>query len=133
MDFAKCINKKILFKAIIISVLISTVFMIIFISWLNNPVSISDFTIGTLNLETEEYSSWVSYKGSATITCTDTDTDYLVLVKITDTANETTDYSYYLVHDGTGTITTYDSTYSEDITKPNYTFQVIGWRNFKSN
>lgn len=127
--------KKYVFIAIIISVVISTILNIAITIFFNNSVKLSDFKIESFNMETETetYSSFTSttYEGTGKITCSDTSTDYVVLIEEVDTANNTTQYTTNVVHNGIGKISTYNySGSSKTIKKPEYTFNIIGFRSF---
>ena len=130
-------TKSINIKTIIISVAISTIIYICFELWANNPVGLSDFKIDSFNMDTETNSystaSSASYNGKGVVSCKDTHTDYLVLIKELNKATNKEDYFYTIIHNGKGEFSTYDSTYSGATQKPEYEFEIIGYRSFKSN
>lgn len=121
---------------IVISVIISVVLSLSVVGWANNDVKLSDFKIDSFNMETEKttytYSDdSYSYNGEGIITCKDKDTDYIVLLEEKNISSGETDYGYVVVHNGTGTFGTYDSSYSGVTEKPNYEFNILGFRSFK--
>lgn len=121
---------------IIISVVISVVLSLSIVGWANNDTKLSDFQIESFDMETEKttytYSEdSYSYNGEGTITCKDKNIDYIVLLEQKNTSNGETDYNYVVVHNGTGKFGTYDSSYSGATEKPNYEFNILGFRSFK--
>ena len=74
----------------------------------------------------------VSYSGKGIITCKDTNGDYIVLIEEINKASNETNYIPIIVHNGKGEITTYDSNYSGTIEKPEYEFNIIGYRKFRT-
>lgn len=121
---------------IIISIIISVVLSLSIIGWANNDIKLSDFKIESFDMETEKTSythseDSYSYDGEGTITCKDKETDYLVLIEQRNTTQGTTEYNYVVVHNGTGKFRTYDSSYTGTIEKPNYEFNILGFRSFK--
>ncbi len=123
-------------KTIIIAVVLSVFITLAIVAWTNNEVSISDFKVETFNLDTEKttytYSDdSVSYSGKGTISCRNKNSDYIVLIERKDKANDKTDYIPIIVHNGTGELSTYDSSYSGTVKKPEYEFNIIGYRSFK--
>lgn len=123
-------------KTIVISVVISVVLTLLIIALLNNSTKLSDFKIDSFNMETEKttytYSDdSYSYDGEGTITCKDKNTDYIVLLEQKNISSGETDYSYVVVHNGTGKFGTYDSSFTGTTEKPNYQFNILGFRSFK--
>ncbi len=127
--------KKDTIISIVISVIISFVILIIALLLSNkNTVKLSDFSIGSFNLETEttDYSyidNYTTYSGEASISCKDKRNNYVVLVKIVDDANDVTNYSIALINNGKGEISTYDSN-SDGKKKPDYNFEIVGFLKF---
>ena len=64
---------------------------------------------------------------NGTITCLDKSNSYYVLIKQTDTANQKTSENIALVVNGEGKFSTYDTTFDENIKKPEYEFEIIGY------
>lgn len=123
-------------KTVVISVILSVFITLLIEAWANNEVSLSDFKIETFNMETEKttytYSEdSLSYTGKGTISCKDKNNDYIVLVERKDKANNEISYITVIIHNGTGELSTYNSTYSGPIQKPEFEFNVIGYRSFK--
>lgn len=134
----ECMNKtnNNMILPIIISVIISVLLSLTIIGWANNDVKLSDFKIESFNMETEKSSYMYSedsysYDGEGTITCEDKDTDYIVLLEQKNISSGETDYSYVVVHNGIGKFGTYDSSYTGTTEKPNYEFNILGFRSFK--
>ena len=129
-------NKNSEIKTVIVSVVLSVFITLAIVAWANNEVSLSDFKVETFNLDTEKttytYSDdIVSYNGKGTISCKNKNNDYIVLVEREDKANNETDYISVIVHNGTGELSTYNSSYSGTVQKPEYEFNIIGYRSFK--
>lgn len=120
----------------IISIIISVVLSLIIIGVVNSEVKLSDFKIESFSIDTETttytYSDdSVTYTGNGVISCQNTTNDYMVLLEqINKTENET-DYYTVIVHNGKGIFGTYDSSYSGATEKPDYEFNIIGYRSFK--
>lgn len=130
-------NNKILLT-IIISVIISVVVMLVITAWANNDASLSDFKIESFNLDTEKttytYSEdSLSYTGRGIISCKNKDNDYIILVEKKNRVNNEVEYIDIIVHNGVGELLTYDSSYSGATQKPEYEFNIIGYRSFKKN
>ena len=94
------------------------------------------FKIESFNMDTEKtdytYSdNYYTYTGTGVITCLDKNTNYFVLIEKIDNANDTEDYTTTIVMNGKGEFGTYDSTYSDNIEKPEYEFKVIGFIPFE--
>lgn len=133
-------NKKIFttnnLVIIIISIIISVVLSLIIIGIANTEVTLSDFKIKSFSIDTETtthtYSDdSVTYTGNGIISCENTDNDYIVLLEqINKTENET-DYYTVVVHNGEGIFSTYDSSFSGTTQKPDYEFNILGYRSFK--
>lgn len=129
-------NKNSAIKIVIISVVLSVFITLAIVAWANNEVSLSDFKVEAFNLDTEKttytYSDdLVSYSGKGIISCKNKNNDYIVLVEIKDKANNEIDYISVIVHNGTGELSTYNSSYSGTVQKPEYEFNIIGYRSFK--
>ena len=122
-------------KTIIISVIFSVLISLLIIGWANNDVALSDFNIDSFNMDTDtnSYGSYISYSynGKGIISCTNTSTDYLVLIRQLNKATNETEFTYTVVHNGKGEFITYDSSYSGTTQKPEYEFEIIGYRSFK--
>ena len=133
-------NKKqvaiIIFISVICSVVISVI-IILALSGNNGAMSIADFNISEMDfLETNPYSNTIRYEGEATITCKDTEGTYLVIYSeklvnggTYEKIGQTT-YQECIVHNGKGTITTYDYGDDDKITRPNYEIELLGYRSF---
>lgn len=115
----------------IISVIISVILSLSIIGWTNNDTKLSDFKIESFNMNTDNLSSSTTYEGTGKISCSDTTTDYLVLIEEINTNTDEVDYNYIVVHNGEGEFSTYDSTYLGITQKPEYEFNIIGFRSFK--
>lgn len=129
-------SKKNTITIIVISVVISVVLTLSIIALINNSAKLSDFKVESFNMETEKTTythsdDSYSYNGEGTITCKDKDTDYIVLLEQKNLSSKETDYGYVVVHNGTGTFGTYDSSYTGTIEKPNYEFNILGFRSFE--
>lgn len=129
-------NKNSSIKTVIVSVVLSVFITLAIVAWANNEVSLSDFKVETFNLDTEKttytYSDdVVSYSGKGTISCKNKNNDYIVLIERKDKANNEIDYISVIVHNGTGELSTYNSSYSGTVQKPEYEFNIIGYRSFK--
>lgn len=124
-------------KIILIAVILSVIINLIIEIWSNDNISNKSFKVESFNMETEKNTyayaeDSVTYSGKGTISCKDKNGDYIVLIeKINKTSNET-DYITIIVHNGKGEITTYDSSYSGTIEKPEYEFNIIGYRKFRT-
>lgn len=121
---------------IIISVIISVCLSLSIIAWANSDIKLSDFKIESFNMETEKISyayseDSYSYNGEGTIICEDKENDYLVLIEQKNINEGVTDYNYVVVHNGTGKFGTFDSSYTGATEKPNYEFDILGFRSFK--
>ena len=116
---------------IIISVIISVVLSLLIVAWANNDAKISDFKIESFNMNTETSSSSSDYEGIGKIICSDTNTDYIVLLEEINTTTKEIDYGYVIVHNGEGEFGTYDSTFLGATEKPEYEFNILGFRSFK--
>lgn len=124
---------KIILIAVVLSVLINLIIEI----WSNDNISNKSFKIESFNMETEKNTytyaeDSVSYSGKGIITCKDTNGDYIVLIEEINKASNETNYIPIIVHNGKGEITTYDSNYSGTIEKPEYEFNIIGYRKFRT-
>lgn len=115
----------------IISAIISVILSLLIIGWANNDTKLSDFKIESFNMNTDNLSSSTTYEGTGKISCSDTTTDYLVLIEEINTNTDEVDYNYIVVHNGEGEFSTYDSTYLGITQKPEYEFNIIGFRSFK--
>lgn len=131
-------NKSNMVVPIIISVIVS-VFLSLFIQGIiNSEVSISDFKVESFNMETEKttytYSEdSISYSGKGTISCKNKKNDYIVLVEKNNKTSNETDYIVVIVHNGSGELSTYDYNNDGISQKPEYEFNIIGYRSFKRN
>lgn len=131
-------DKGNIMKTVIISVFISVFLSLIIVGMINSEVSISDFKVEAFNMETEKtkytYSNdSVSYTGKGTISCKNKKNDYIVLVEKKNKTNNEIDYIIVIVHNGSGELSTYDY-YSDGVSqKPEYEFNIIGYRSFKKN
>lgn len=97
----------------------------------NNSFKVDSFT---LNSETTDFAysdNYTTYEGKGVVTCWDKSKSYYVLIEVTDEANNSSDYITCLVSDGEGSITTYDTTASKKINKPDYKFKVVGFIPFE--
>ena len=127
--------KKNMIIPIVISVFISVAISIIISFTLNTDhISLSDFSLGNFNLDTETtnytYSeNTTTYSGKGSVICKDTNNDYIVFVETIDSANNKTDFTTTFVPEGKGDFTTYNSTYNKD-KKPEYTFNIKGFLKF---
>lgn len=129
----ECINKtkNNMIAPIVISTIISVILSLSIVAWANNDANLSDFNIESFNMNTETSSSSSNYEGIGKITCSDTNTDYIVLLEEINTTTNETDYGYVVVHDGEGEFGTYDSTFLGATEKPEYEFNILGFRSFK--
>lgn len=132
-------NKKQLFITIIISVVISMAASLIgcmsLIRWANGlNLTVDDFTISDITYSRDASTYYTSYGGEAKIYCKDTSQPYLLVVSLTlvsggrseDVGRSYTDL--VIINNGVGTITTYDSGESDEITQPQYKIEVLGFR-----
>ncbi len=126
-------NKNSNLKIIILSVTLSVLISLLFINLINNNIGLSDFKIDSFNMDTETNSYGSSYSGTGTISCTDTSTNYFVLIQESNKTTGKISFNYAVVHDGKGEFGTYDSSYSGVTQKPEYDFKIIGYRSFKDN
>ena len=129
-------TKNTAIKIITISVIISVFLSLLIIGIINNDTKLADFEVDSFDMETEKttytYSDdSYSFNGEGTITCKDKDTDYIVLLEQKNISSGETDYNYVIVHNGTGTFGTYDSSYTGTTEKPEYEFNILGFRSFK--
>lgn len=129
-------GKNPIIKAVVISVVLSFFVTLGIEIWANNDASLSDFKVESFDMETEKTSytysdDSVSYSGKGTISCKNKITDYIVLVERKNKTSNETDYIPVVIHNGTGNISTYDSSYSGATQKPEYEFNIIGYRTFK--
>lgn len=129
-------NKNSMIITIIISVCISVVISLIIVGWANSEVSLSSFKIESFNMDTEKNTytymdDSYSYTGRGKITCTNKRTNYIVLIEEKDKTTNNNKYDIVVVHDGEGTFSTYDSSYSGTTQKPEYEINIIGYRSFK--
>lgn len=116
---------------IIISIIISVVLSLAIVAWANNNIKLSDFKIESFNMDTDTSDSYATYDGTGKISCSDTTTDYIVLLEEMNTTTGETNYDYVIVHNGEGEFGTYDSSYTGATEKPNYEFNILGFRSFK--
>lgn len=121
---------------IVISVFISVVLCLVIIGFANSEVTLSDFKIESFNMDTEKTTykyadDTVTYKGTGVVSCKNKDLDYLILIEQKNKTENKTEYNYIIVHNGVGEFMTYDSNYSGTIEKPDYDFEIIGYRSFK--
>ncbi len=128
-----CMNKaqNNLIKPVVISVIISVILSLSIVAWTNNRTKLSDFKIESFNMNTETSNTSSNYEGAGKITCSDTNTDYIVLLEEINTTTNEIDYGYVVVHNGEGEFATYDSTYLGTTEKPEYEFNILGFRSFK--
>ncbi len=138
-DKSKSNNVKIIviqvIIAIIISVILSFTFSLGIVSGINTEITLENFKIESFNMETEKntytYSEdTVSYSGKGVISCTDASTNYLVLIQEINKSSLETNYITVIVHNGTGSFSTYDSSYLGTTEKPEYEFNIIGFKTF---
>lgn len=136
-------NEKIFTKGNLITMAICigvTLFIAIFLFIFTNGSGIVNnnfFNIESFDMETEHtdytYSdNYDTYSGTGVVTCLDKNTNYYVLIETIDTANDITDYTSTIVINGEGEFSTYDSTLIEDIEKPEYDFNIIGFIPFNN-
>lgn len=122
--------------SVVISVVIAVVLNMSITIWANSGENLSDFKVESFNMETEKttytYSSneSLSYTGKGTISCRNKNSDYIVLVEEKDIINNKVDYIPVIVHNGLGELSTYDSSYSGTTQKPEYEFNIIGYKRF---
>lgn len=135
----KCLNKKRYNTAmtILIAVIISVIINLMIEVWANDNISNSSFKIESFNMETEKNTykyteDSVYYNGKGVVSCEDKKGDYMVLIEQINKTTNKTDYITIIVHEGKGEITTYDSSYSGVTTKPEYEFNIIGYRKFRT-
>lgn len=138
--------KKNIFISFVISIIVSFIVLAGTLFILNNlnsekdndNIKLSDFKISNFNLDTEKtnYNSdyiddSITYEGTGRVTCKDTKHNYFVLFKVEDEANKKTYNTFVDVIEGVGEITTYDSTNLEEIKKPDYEFEILGFLQFE--
>lgn len=121
---------------ILVSIIVSVTITLIIINIVNAEAKLSDFEIESFSIDTETttyaYSDDViTYDGNGTISCKDKKNDYIVLLQQINITENETDYYVVVVHNGKGTFSTYDSSYSGTTEKPNYEFNIVGYRSFK--
>ena len=127
--------KKTIIKGIVISVIVSTIVSLFACSKIIKGVngydlSVKDFQVSDLNISKEDFSySDPTYTGEAKVYCPKaSNEDYIVEYSLKQTAGNNhvgeTKYDIIILHNGTGTITTYD--YGQ--TFPSYEIQIIGYR-----
>ena len=132
-------NKKQLFITIIISAIISMIASLIgcmsLIRWANGlNLTVDDFTISDITYSRDASTYYTSYEGEARIYCKDTSQPYLLVVSLTLISGgraENIGKAYtdlVIINNGVGTITTYDSGESDEITQPQYKVEVLGFR-----
>lgn len=135
----ECINKNSnnnMIITIVISVVISVIISIIIVGWANNEVSLSSFKLESFNMDTEKntytYSSdTYNYSGKGKISCSNKKYDYIVLIEKTNKTTGEIYYDYVIVHNGEGEFSTYDSSYTGTAEKPEYEFDILGYRSFR--
>ena len=132
-DCANKINKNNMIITIIISVFISVLISILVVGWANSGVGLKDFKIESFSIDSEKDSYSTTYDGKGIISCTDKNNDYIVLVERNNKTDSEVSYVPIIVHKGKGELTTYDSSYSGTTEKPEYEFNIIGYRSFKNN
>jgi hypothetical protein len=93
--------------------------------------TVSDYTISTSSSD-YTYSTYVYYDGTGSLTTSDTENDYIVVLKANRLYGGSTlgnsEYNIIVeVINGTGNFYTYDSGYDTEVTMPNYDFTVVGW------
>lgn len=127
-------EKKKLKWPIILAVAMVIIVIFIVIMLVTKPT----FKVGNFNLdkETTNYTTidnTTTYRGTCEITTSDTKNVYIVAVKITKTGgtgNETY-VTTTIVSNGKGDIGTYDYGDEDEIIKPEYKFEVVGYTKFK--
>lgn len=126
-------NKNSMIITIIISVFVSVLISLLIVGWANSGVGLKDFKIESFNIDTEKNSYSTAYDGKGKISCTDKENDYIVLLEVNNKTDNEISYTFTIIHEGLGEITTYDSSYSGTTQKPEYEFNIIGYRSFKHN
>ena len=132
-------NKKQLLITIIISTVISMIASLIgcmsLIRWANGlNLTVDNFTISDITYSRDANTYYTSYEGEARIYCKDTSQPYLLVVSLTLVSGgraEDVGKTYtnlVIINNGVGTITTYDSGESDEITQPQYKIEVLGFR-----
>lgn len=127
----KDIIKKWWFWIVVTIILVALILIII--GKQNNNISLSDFKIESFSMNTDTSSYSTTYNGEGKIICSDTSTDYVVLMEIINITDDKTDYGSFIVHNGEGEFSTYDSSYTGTTQKPEYKFNIIGYNSFKNN
>lgn len=134
-------NKKQAIIIILISVVCSVIVSVaIILSMSGNAgaLSIQDFNVSELEFTAEEssYSDSIHYEGEAEISCQDKAGTYMVIYSQKLVSGGTyekigqTNYYECIVHNGKGTITTYDYGDKNTMVKPNYEIELLGYRSF---
>lgn len=126
-------NKNSMIITIIISVVISVLISLAIEGWANSGVGLKDFKVESFSIDSEKDSYSTTYDGKGIISCTDKNNDYIVLVERNNKTDSEVSYVPIIVHKGKGELTTYDSSYSGTTEKPEYEFNIIGYRSFKHN
>ena len=126
-------NKNNMIITIIISVFISVLISISIVAWSNSGVGLKDFKVESFSIDSEKDSYSTTYEGKGIISCTDKENNYIVLIERNNKTDKEIDYIYIVVHEGEGELITYDSSYSGTTEKPEYEFNIIGYRSFKNN
>ena len=132
-------EKKNLITIIAISTICSTILSVIIIALLKgntNEVSLNDFQVSNLSYSTETIYG-TNITGTATVTCPNKNGTYLVIYSKKLISGGTyenigkEECDFCIVHNGTGTINTYDyASSNEKMTEPVYEINLIGYRSF---
>lgn len=133
-------NKKIFSTSnliiMVICIILSVVMTLIIINIMNTKSKLSYFKIESFNMDTETttytYSDdLITYEGKGIISCKDKKNDYIVLLEQINKTDDETDYLTIVIHNGEGSFTTYDSSYTGATKKPEYEFNIIGYNSFE--
>lgn len=124
-------NKNSMIRFILISVFASVFISLSIIAWANSDVKLEDFKIESFSIDTEKDSYSTTYTGNGIVSCTNKENDYIVLIQQNNITDNKIDYILAIVHDGKGELSTYDSSYSGATQKPEYEFNIIGYRSFR--
>ncbi len=135
MDEAKKgnLNTRDIAISVIIAVIIAVILNIAITMWANSGESLSDFKVESFNMETEKSNTLTSYTGEGVISCKNKDSDYIVLLEEKDKTKSEINHRTVVVHNGLGKFSTYDSNYSGTTEKPEYEFNIIGYRRFNKD
>ena len=134
-------SKKQAIITILISVVCSVVISVVIILLMSGnagALSIDDFSVSELKITEENatYSDSTYYNGEAEIGCQDKSGTYMVIYSIKLVSGGTyenigkSNYRECIVHNGKGTITTYDYGDKNTIVEPNYEIELLGYRSF---